>query len=382
MFCELNVLNLQPMAWNWQLAGWPCFEFTTEVFKDVERDFLVNSGVFRGSVKHLDADGVETLRVELLSQEAMQTSQIEGEMLNRDSVQSSIRRALGLHRVARRVHPSERGIAEMTVDVYRNFEQDLSHETLFTWHRMVMRGRGDLESLGEYRIHEDPMQIVSGPMGMKRVHFEAPPSSAVLDEMERFVQWFNASRRDMSDHPLLRAGLAHLYFESIHPFEDGNGRIGRALVEMVLSQHLGQPVLLALSSVIESDKKAYYQALHTHSQTLQVNDWLGYFCKVVLEAQLLSQSMVDFIIQKAAFYQAFKLNMNTRQSKVVERMFRAGVKGFAGGLSAKNYVRIANTSASTATRDLQELVSLGALSKTGELKGTRYHLNLASLRRH
>jgi Fic family protein len=370
------------MAWNWQLAGWPCFEFTTEVFKDVERDFLLNSGVFRGSVKHLDADGVETLRVELLSQEAMQTSQIEGEMLNRDSVQSSIRRALGLHRVARRVHPSERGIAEMTVDVYRNFGQDLSHETLFSWHRLVMRGRGDLESLGEYRIHEDPMQIVSGPMGMERVHFEAPPSCAVLDEMERFVQWFNASRRDMSDHPLLRAGLAHLYFESIHPFEDGNGRIGRALVEMVLSQHLGQPVLLALSSVIESDKRAYYQALHTHSQTLQVNDWLGYFCKTVLEAQLLSQSMVDFIIQKAAFYQAFAVNMNTRQSKVVERMFRAGVKGFAGGLSAKNYVRIANTSASTATRDLQDLVSLGALSKTGELKGTRYHLNLASLRRH
>mgnify|MGYP003751646199 CR=1 FL=1 len=382
MFCELNTLNLQPMAWNWQQAGWPCFEFTTEVFKDVERNFLLNSGVFRGSVKHLDADGVETLRVELLSQEAMQTSQIEGEMLNRDSVQSSIRRALGLHRVARRVHPSERGIAEMTVDVYRNFGQDLSHETLFSWHRMVMRGRGDLESLGEYRIHEDPMQIVSGPMGMERVHFEAPPSSAVPDEMERFVQWFNASRRDMSDHPLLRAGLAHLYFESIHPFEDGNGRIGRALVEMVLSQHLEQPMLLALSSVIESDKKAYYHALHTHSQTLQVNDWLGYFCKTVLEAQLLSQSMVDFIIQKAAFYQAFAVNMNSRQSKVVERMFRAGVKGFAGGLSAKNYVRIAKTSASTATRDLQDLVSLGALSKTGELKGTRYHLNLASLRRH
>lgn len=369
------------MAWNWQLAGWPCFEFTTEVFKDVERGFLMNSGVFQGSVKHLDAEGVETLRVELLSQEALQTSQIEGEMLNRDSVQSSIRRALGLHREVRRVHPAERGIAEMTVDVHRNFGQDLSHETLFSWHRMVMRGRGDLESFGEYRKHEDPMQIVSGPMGMERVHFEAPPSRAVLEEMEGFVQWFNDARQGMADHPLLRAGLAHLYFESIHPFEDGNGRIGRALVEMVLSQHLGQPVLLALSSVIEADKKAYYEALHAHSQTLQVNDWLQYFCKTMLEAQSLSQSMVDFIIHKAAFYKVFGADMNSRQSKVVERMFSAGVKGFAGGLSAKNYIRIAKTSASTATRDLQELVSLGALSKTGELKGTRYHLNLAALRR-
>lgn len=369
------------MAWNWQLNRWPSFEFKTEVFKGLERDFLLNSGVFRGSVKHLDADGVETLRVELLSEEAMQTSQIEGEMLNRDSVQSSIRRALGLHREVRRAKPEERGIAEMTVDVHRNFGQDLSHELLFSWHRMLMRGRGDLESLGAYRTHEDPMQIVSGPMGMERVHFEAPPSSVVLDEMDGFVQWFNASREEMADNPLLRAGLAHLYFESIHPFEDGNGRIGRALVEMVLSQHLEQPVLLALSSVIESDKKAYYQALHAHSQTLQVNDWLRYFCKIMLEALSLSQSMVDFIILKAAFYKVFAAKLNTRQSKVVERIFRSGVKGFVGGLSAKNYVRIANTSASTATRDLQELVSIGALTKSGELKGTRYQLNLDALRR-
>ncbi len=367
------------MRWNWQHKSWPEFDFESRNVESLEREFLLNSGQLRGSIKHFVDEESQNIRIELLSQEALLTSQIEGDFLNRDSIQSSVRRAFGLKMGSRKSTPAEQGVAEMMVAVYRSYDQPLSHEMLFSWHRMLFNGRMDLDCIGNYRQHEDPMQIVSGPMGMERVHFEAPPSRTLNVEMNQFLEWFNESEKGLGNrNPLIRAAIAHLYFESIHPFEDGNGRIGRALVEKSLSQNADLPCLIALSTVIAEDKKRYYRALHLSSQTLQVDEWLSYFCPLLLKAQEKSQSIIDFTIRKSLFFKHFESKLNERQEKVLERMFREGVDGFTGGLSANKYGRIAKTSSSTATRDLLQLTEMGALTKTGVLKGTRYHLNLSN----
>jgi Fic family protein len=199
-----------------------------------------------------------------MSEEAVTTSAIEGEVLDRASVQSSILRQLGLASPdKRRVMPAEQGIAEMMVDLYQSFSRQLSDEMLFEWHRMVTSGRKDLGDIGRYRTGREPMQIISGPIGAPTVHFEAPPSKRVPAEMKRFISWFNRTAPGGKEPlpAITRAGTAHLYFESIHPFEDGNGRIGRAIAEKAMTQSFGQPVLVALATTILAHQKSYYEAL-------------------------------------------------------------------------------------------------------------------------
>lgn len=262
------------------------------------------------------------------------------------------------------------------VDLYKNAQRVLTHEHLFEWHKMLTNGRRDLNAIGAYRIHEEPMQVVSGALHDPKVHFEAPPSAIVKKEMGRFIKWFNAAEKESQIGTLLRSGIAHLYFESIHPFEDGNGRIGRAISELALSQGLGRPTLIALSYTIEGTKKNYYEALQRNSHRLVINDWLEYFCNTVLTAQDYTQSTIDFLIEKGKFYVRFAGALNTRQEKVIERVFREGVNAFKGGLSAENYIRITGAPRATATRDLQDLVEQGALIRMGERKSTRYYLNI------
>jgi len=263
----------------------------------------------------------------------------------------------------------------MMVDLYQNYKRPLTHQILFDWHEMLTSGRRDLKNIGSYRIHSDPMVVVSGALHKPKIHYQALPSEIVKGEMDKFINWFNETR----DKPLalVRSGIAHLYFESIHPFEDGNGRIGRAISEKSLSQSLGRPTLIAISHTIESRRNDYYAALKRNSIGIDINNWLEYFCKMVLQAQGHTQSMIDFIIEKGKFYHQFGESLNNRQGKVLRRIFREGIGGFKGGLSASNYIRIAGTTSSTATRDLQHLVEQGAMVRTGQRKGTRYYLNLA-----
>ena len=366
------------MPWNWEHKNWPNFIYETETLANYEKEFLHKAGILHGSLKHISAEDQDTLKVDLISDEAYKTSEIEGELLNRDSLQSSIRKYFGLKTDNRRVSPAEQGISEMMVDLYKNYHIPLDRTQLCAWHEMLTNGRRDLLDIGRYRTHEDPMQVVSGALHNPKVHYEAPPSSRVKTEMERFIKWFNQSGEAGKNHlePLTRAGVAHLYFESIHPFEDGNGRIGRAISEKALSQSLNRPTLIAISHAIESQKKDYYAALQRNSTGLEINNWLEYFCALVLRAQDHTQSRIDFLIEKGKFYQRFDDMLNERQKKAIERIFREGVSGFKGGLSAENYITITRTTASTATRDLQKLVELGAFTRTGERKGTRYYLNI------
>lgn len=361
------------MLWNWKRRNWPNFSFSSDHLKSYEREFLHKAGELSGSLKYISEDEHECLKVDLMSNEAYKTSEIEGEILDRASLQSSIKRHFGLRSDHRKIPPAEHGIAEMMVDLYRTYDKPLTDDQLFKWHSMIMLGRRDLHAIGKYRTHEDPMQIVSGRVDLPQVHFEAPPSSQVPKEMETFVNWYNQTK---SIEPLTKAGIAHLYFESIHPFEDGNGRIGRAISEKVLSQSLGRPTLIAISSLIEQDKKAYYSKLQKNSSDLEITDWLEYFCELVLKAQEYTQRMIDFLVEKSEYYRMYNHELNERQKKVIDRVFKAGVNGFKGGLSADNYMSISGTSASTATRDLQKLVDLGALVRKGERKGTRYYLTI------
>jgi Fic family protein len=366
------------MPWNWQQPDWPHFSWDASQLRAAGEQFLIESGVFAGAIKHLQAPDQEQLTVEALATEAVTTSQIEGEILDRASVQSSIRRQFGLATDDRRIPLAEQGIAEMSVHLYRSFAEPLSSEMLFSWHRMLVKGRRDLTDVGAYRTGSEPMQVVSGALHSPKVHFEAPPSVALPHEMARFVAWFNRTSSAGAEPlpALTRAGIAHLYFVSIHPFEDGNGRIGRALSEKVLSQALGQPTLTALATTILARRKAYYQTLQASNHHNEVTPWLTWFAGVSLEAQKRSIAWVEFLIDKTRLLDRLRGHLNARQEKALLRMLREGPDGFQGGLSAGNYASITGASPATATRDLAGLVELRALQRTGELRHARYHLAL------
>ncbi len=364
------------MTWNWQLDNWPCFTWDEDVIRQQEELFLHQSGILLGAFRHLRAEDRDLLNIELISTEALKSSEIEGEFLNRDSVQSSLLRQFGLQSDDRRIPAAEQGMSEMMVNLYRGFAEPISHQTLHKWHRHLKSGREDLYEMGSYRRHKNPMQVISGSIHEPTIHFEAPPSEQVQGEMDSFVQWFNDSEKHLPG--LTRAGIAHLYFVSIHPYEDGNGRIGRAVAEKALAQGVGSPALTSLSAEIERRKKEYYDSLARANRQLDLTDWLCWFADVVLKAATSTEGWIQFLIDKTRLYDQLRGKLNPRQEKGLERMFREGPSGFTGGLSAKNYLAITKTSRATATRDLAELVELGALRKTGKGKGTRYHLALTA----
>ena len=371
-------MHLSLMTWNWQKSDWPNFRRDPARLEAAEKQFLVSGGVFVGTVRHLGKDERDELTVEAMSTEAVTTSEIEGEILDRASVQSSLRKQLGLATDERRVRPAERGIAEMMVDLYRSFAEPLSEEMLFRWHRMVMSGSRNLRDMGRYRTSAEPMQVVSGPIGEPRVHFEAPSSLRVPSEMERFVAWFNrtVAGREEPLPALTRAGIAHLYFESIHPFEDGNGRVGRAIAEKALAQNLGQPTLTALAATILAQRKSYYEALEAANKENEITGWLMWFAGVAIEALHRTIALMEFLIDKTKLLDRLKGQLNARQEKALLRMFREGLEGFKGGLSAGKYSTITGASPATTTRDLADLVAKGALLREGERRHARYHLSV------
>jgi len=365
--------------WNWQLPDWPNFQFDPVALAPMEAEFLRQSGVFIGTVRHISDPERLQLFVDLIGDEALHTSEIEGEVLNRASLQSSLRRHFGLATDQHPAPPAEQGIADMMVDLYRRFDAPLTKEDLFRWQSLLMSGRADLAAHGAYRQGGDPMQIVSRGKRGERVHFEAPPSVQVPAEMERFLAWFNDSRQLPA---LTRAALAHWHFVSIHPFEDGNGRLARALAEKALWQGTHQPVLIALSRTIAARSRQYYDVLELGNRTNDVSAWMQYFAQTALDAQRSAQTDVDFLIEKTRFFDRLRDQLNPRQEKALLRMFRAGPAGFQGGLSAENYINLTGASRATATRDLVDLVEKHALTRTGELKGARYHLALPSRQSH
>ncbi len=365
------------MRYNWDRPDWPDFRYALDGVADLLLEFAGEAGRVGGLLEALPDDLETEAILDFMIAEAIQSSAIEGENLQRDAVMSSIRNRLGLNSEPQPVKSRlADGAGELMVAVRTGFHHPLTEETLFSWHRMLLGGTTELR-VGGWREGGDPMQVVSGRIDRPTVHFEAPPSARVPAEMARFISWFNDTApggRLAIPHPPVRSAVAHLYFESIHPFEDGNGRIGRALSEKALSQGLGSPAVLSLSRTIEARRNAYYSAMKSAQHGNEITAWVHWFVEVVVAAQRDAGAQVSFVLRKSKFFQRFENKLNERHLKVLHRMFDAGPDGFTGGMNARKYVALTGASKATATRDLQQLSRLGALSPTGGGRSICYEL--------
>lgn len=369
------------MQYNWQLKDWPNFRYSTG---EVERELFLLSekiGLVTGLLQNLPESDRQEVTVDIILAEAIKTSAIEQEFPNRKDVLSSIKKNLGLQQAPVQIRDkSAEGLGELMVDVRKTFNEPLTKAKLFAWHKMLMR-TSKMVSAGAWRKHREPMQVISGAIGKEEIHFEAPPSKQVPKEMERFIHWFNDTAvggENMIANPAVRAAVAHLYFESIHPFEDGNGRIGRAIAEKALSQSVGRPVILSLSRTIEAGKKEYYATLKAAQRSNEITAWINYFVQTTLAAQTDAEATIAFTLKKVKFFDRYKNQLNGRQLKVLTRMADEGSDGFKGGMNARKYVSLTKASKPTATRDLHELLAIGAIDHFDDKGGrsTSYKIKL------
>ncbi len=367
--------------YNWQQEDWPHFTFSLVTVEDSLLLIAEKLGRVSGILDGLPAETQQNVVIDCLLSEAIKTSEIEGEYPNRKDVLSSIRKNLGLQDSC--VHLKDKsaaGLGELMTDVRSTYSKPLTEEKLFAWHKMLLRENKKLVA-GQWRTHKEPMQVISGTIGKENVHYEAPPSSKVSKEMKQFIQWFNdtapGGKKELKKAPV-RAAIAHLYFETIHPFEDGNGRIGRAIAEKALAQTLGRPVVLSLSKTMQANKNNYYASLEKAQRSNEITPWIEYFVQTVLTAQSEVEIQIEFTLKKTQFFDRFHEQLNDRQMVVVRRMLEEGTKGFEGGMNAKKYMGLTGTSKATATRDLQHLLEIGAFVLAGNAGGrsTSYQVNV------
>lgn len=247
---------------------------------------------------------------------------------------SSIKNKIGIHSSISHVKDKNaRSIGELMVDVRNHYKKDLTEDLIKQWHNILFNINPE-----NYRTGNEPMVIVSGDYGREEIHYQAPPSDKIFVEMNSFIEWYSNFKVESIDikNALIKTSIAHLYFESIHPFEDGNGRIGRAIAEKCLAESFDRPLIMSLSSTIEKDKKNYYQALKDGQKTLEITDWIFYFSKTILDAQIQAKKITYFTLNKTKFLDQVKSSLNERQLKVILKMLDQGIEGFEGGMSAKN----------------------------------------------
>ncbi len=367
--------------YNWQQKGWPQFRFSLEGVEDDLLLFSEKVGRVSGILEGLPEETKQEAIIDIILAEAIKTSEIEGEYPSRRDVLSSIRKNLGLQNNPILIRDkSAAGLGELMIDVRRTFKEPLTEEKLFAWHVLLLSEHKRIE-VGRWRKHSEPMQVISGAIGKEKIHFEAPPSEKVPGEMKAFINWFNDTApggpAEIRKAPV-RAAIAHLYFETIHPFGDGNRRIGRAVAEKALAQTISRPVMLSLSRTIEANKNDYYESLKRAQQSNKITPWIEYFVSTVLAAQIEAELQIDFTLQKTKFFDHFRDQLNERQLTVIKRILDEGPGGFKGGMNARKYMGITETSKATATRDLQQLLELDAfiLTGTGGGRSTSYQIKL------
>ena len=386
---QLSPYSPQPiMKYNWQHPNWPNFVYQPQAGQAAHSQFTLNAGKLTGKVSMLEKSDQYDAYLELMVSEAISTSAIEGEILDRASVRSSLKNHLGMTLPPERIiDPKVLGISALIMDVRKNINQSLSKATLCQWHKMVLPEGGVLHQplIGEYRQSSEPMQIASGPIGYQQAHFEAPPATELDSQMAIFLEWYNNTAPIIGEPEKMpctqRAALAHLWFESIHPFDDGNGRIGRAIAEHAIGQGLGQPPLLSISSAVELDRSTYYEQLHQASladTNLDVTRWVEYFSTVISLAQVNAGENIAFVLGKAQFWDTHRNTpMNDRQKKLIKKMLDAGKDGYVTGINAKKYQNMTRCSRATATRDLTDLHKKRILAKLpGSGRNTRYEILL------
>lgn len=317
-----------------------------------------------GKIELLGFDLKDEANLETLIQDVVQSSEIEGEVLNPDLVRSSIAVRLGLDKQgAEHFDRHIDGVVEMMIDATQNANKLLDPERLFGWHAALFpTGRSGMRKIDVGKWREDKqgaMQVVSGAMGKEIVHYEAPKTERLEDEMQEFIKWFNDNT---TIDAILKAAIAHLWFVTIHPFEDGNGRIARAVTDMQLSKADGvNQRFYSMSSRINKEKKSYYLILErTQKGNLDITDWIQWFLECLKQAIISSKTIIDKVLIKHRFWQnnASKIN-NERQRKMISKL----LEGFEGNLTSSKWSKIAKTSPDTALRDINDLIAKGILIK-------------------
>ena len=363
--------------YNWQFKNWAEFVYNENIVSNNALKFAKLLGEVFGVFKTFNSEKQQSEILDIMISEAIKTSEIEGEMLSREDVRSSFLKKLGLATTISNIKDRRaENVVLLMLEVRNNFQTKLSEKLIKTWHGILFSNLKYINA-GVYRIGEEPMQIISGAMGKEKVHFEAPPSSRVPQEMKSFVKWYNNFKTNGNIQKIIvKAAITHIYFESIHPFEDGNGRIGRALIEKCLSESLDRQIIMSISQSIEKNRNKYYEEIKRAQGTLEIDSWLLYFSQLLIDAQQNALDILDFSIRKTLFFTKYKSVMNGRQTKAINKMLDAGKGGFEGGMTAKKYISIAKTTKATATRDLAELVELGILIQNLAGRSTNYTLNL------
>ena len=367
--------------WIWQVPSWPKFVLHESALTSPLRQARAAQGRLFGKAEAVGADELTIVQRDVWTAEAVATAAIEGEQLNLESVRSSVARRLGIASTFVAAVPRNvEGLLDVMEDAAADWDSELTDGRLFRWQAALFpTGYSSLRTVatGCYRTHIEPMQIVSGPVGKPTVHYEGPPSAAVRAEMTNFLDWFNRTRTDPAIDGIVRAALAHVWFESIHPFEDGNGRVGRAVVDMALAQDARVPYRVhGMSSELRRRQEAYYEALNQAQRgDGDVTSWVAWFVDAFASACQDSGSLIDDALTRARFWARHSQTaLNERQRKVLNRMLEAGPGNFEGGMTPRKYTGLTRAPGITASRDLAYLVAQGLFVREGAGRSTHYNL--------
>ncbi|WP_445577114.1 Fido domain-containing protein [Pseudomonas sp. E141] len=370
--------------WIWQQPDWPDFRWQADALAPLLRECVQTQGQLLGMTGAVTASLSAQNELDALLQNIVTSSAIEGEQLNVGSVRSSLARRLGLEQAGENpVSPRSEGLANLLLDATRHFDQPLTIERLLEWHKWLFPDQtGDLAHR-EIRVGslrgDDPMQVVSGRLDRPTVHFQAPPRQGLEHQLQAFIDWFESSRHQAEFDPLLRAGIAHFWFVTLHPFDDGNGRLTRTLTDLALAQGEAQAIrFYAMSVSILDDRAGYYRILESSQKaTLDITDWLTWFLQTLSRSLHKAMTQIESVLGKTRFWQAHRASALTpEQTKVLNRLLDGGERGFEHGISAAQYQTVAKVSKATATRHLAELLEKGCLERLpGGGRSTRYRIH-------
>lgn len=352
------------MKYIYQLKDWPTFSWDVRMITDLLAQVRHKQGRLVGRMEGMGFHLQSEATLQTITLDVLKSSEIEGEFLNHQQVRSSVARRLGID-IAGLVQADRNveGVVEMMLDATQHYEIELDSDRLFAWHAALFpTGRSGLRKItgGTWRENakDDPMQVVSGPMGRERVHFQAPDSNKLVIEMTAFLSWYNNPGMD----PVLKAAIAHLWFVTIHPFDDGNGRIARAITDMQLARaDESTQRFYSMSAQIKQEKNKYYDILEsTQKGKMDITKWLVWFLNCLDQAFDATESILTDVFRRASFWEKHATTtMNGRQKLMLIKL----LEGFVGKLTSSKWAKIANCSQDTAGRDINDLIDRGILKK-------------------
>lgn len=376
--------RLTPHHYIWEQKGWPEFTWDHSILLKPLSQARKSQGQLHQAVSSLGFDEALNSEATILIEETLTTAAIEGQKLDKEAIRSSVARRLGLP-TAGFPNPDRNieGLVDILQDALKSHDQPLTLNKMKTWQAALFpTGYSGLYKVrtGNFR-GDNPMRVVSGPIGREKIHFEAPPSTILSKEINQFVQWWNKGSRPMDG--LLRAGVAHLYFVTVHPFEDGNGRIARALTDMALAQDEKLSSRhYSMSARIMVGRKSYYEILEqTQKGTLDISPWLVWFLETINSAITDSMKLISDVLDKAHFWKVHtNTDINGRQRKVINKIWNIGLDQFKGNLTTRQYAGMTKTSRATAFRELSDLVEKGILQQIGSGRSVSYKIIFSKMK--